>query len=196
MSQPEISRRCLRCGASVRAGSRFCPQCGAPAVVEESPESSAHGDGGEAPAITTDVVKESFSSWESDNLSPHLKPMRDVEVGGSTPERGGGDEADAMRSASGSDAPPPAPPPQLPPARDEMMSRQQSPRPAAPKQPLRRRTVAVVEEKLRPRVERVRDASVSMLDEASEDSGLTFIIIAVAMFLLFLLFLLLSGLLD
>ncbi|HYH85115.1 MAG TPA: zinc ribbon domain-containing protein, partial [Pyrinomonadaceae bacterium] len=26
--QPEISRRCLKCGAAVRAGARFCPQCG------------------------------------------------------------------------------------------------------------------------------------------------------------------------
>ncbi|HEX7957921.1 MAG TPA: zinc ribbon domain-containing protein, partial [Pyrinomonadaceae bacterium] len=28
MSLPEISRRCLACGAAVRAGARFCPQCG------------------------------------------------------------------------------------------------------------------------------------------------------------------------
>jgi cobalamin biosynthesis Mg chelatase CobN len=30
MSLPEISRRCLSCGAAVRAGARFCPQCGKP----------------------------------------------------------------------------------------------------------------------------------------------------------------------
>jgi hypothetical protein len=28
MSLPEISRRCRSCGAAVRAGARFCPQCG------------------------------------------------------------------------------------------------------------------------------------------------------------------------
>src|SRR2546423_812084 len=28
MSLPEISRRCLSCGAAVRAGARFCPHCG------------------------------------------------------------------------------------------------------------------------------------------------------------------------
>ena len=28
MSLPEISRRCVSCGAAVRAGARFCPQCG------------------------------------------------------------------------------------------------------------------------------------------------------------------------
>ena len=57
----------------------------------------------------------------------------------------------------------------------------------------RRRPVAVVEESLRPRVERLRDASVNMLDEAAEDSGLRFIIIAVALFILTLVFLLISN---
>ena len=30
MSNPEIDRRCAECGASVRAGALFCPQCGTP----------------------------------------------------------------------------------------------------------------------------------------------------------------------
>src|SRR3954471_20685525 len=45
MSLPEISRRCLSCGAAARAGSRFCQQCGktleaedAPPAVELSPQ--------------------------------------------------------------------------------------------------------------------------------------------------------------
>lgn len=29
MSEPEIARRCSRCGATVRARAQFCPQCGA-----------------------------------------------------------------------------------------------------------------------------------------------------------------------
>ena len=28
MSEPEISRRCVACGASVRQSAAFCPQCG------------------------------------------------------------------------------------------------------------------------------------------------------------------------
>ncbi|HZH32438.1 MAG TPA: zinc-ribbon domain-containing protein, partial [Pyrinomonadaceae bacterium] len=28
MSEPEIARRCLSCGASVRGRASFCPQCG------------------------------------------------------------------------------------------------------------------------------------------------------------------------
>ena len=30
MSEPEIARRCSACGASVRHGAMFCPQCGNP----------------------------------------------------------------------------------------------------------------------------------------------------------------------
>src|SRR4051812_38992864 len=34
MSLPEISRRCISCGAAVRAVARFCPQCGHPFEAE------------------------------------------------------------------------------------------------------------------------------------------------------------------
>jgi hypothetical protein len=37
MSLPEISRRCRSCGAAVRAGARFCPQCGKPMEAEAGP---------------------------------------------------------------------------------------------------------------------------------------------------------------
>ncbi|MDT7780598.1 MAG: hypothetical protein QOC99_3110 [Acidobacteriota bacterium] len=51
MSLPEISRRCRSCGGAVRAGARFCPQCGvlmeaeavqtAESVAPEPPEAEA-----------------------------------------------------------------------------------------------------------------------------------------------------------
>src|SRR5436305_503028 len=49
MSLPEISRRCLSCGAAVRAGARFCPQCGKAAGDEnvqaaEGGGASSNGD--------------------------------------------------------------------------------------------------------------------------------------------------------
>jgi len=39
MSEPEIARRCITCGASVRQHAMFCPQCGNPIseVVETAP---------------------------------------------------------------------------------------------------------------------------------------------------------------
>jgi len=59
----------------------------------------------------------------------------------------------------------------------------------------RRRTTVIVEENLRPRVEKLREASMVVLEEASEDSGARFVLIALAVFLLFLLFLIISNVL-
>lgn len=53
-----------------------------------------------------------------------------------------------------------------------------------------------VGENLRPRVERLREASTVVFDEASDDPGLRFVIIAGLLFALFLFFLLLSYLLG
>src|SRR5215207_8630355 len=46
MSLPEISRRCLTCGAAVRAESRFCHQCGQALGAEAASEGHASGEVG------------------------------------------------------------------------------------------------------------------------------------------------------
>lgn len=43
MSDPEIARRCLRCGASIRARAEFCAQCG---QAMRSEKSGVIADGG------------------------------------------------------------------------------------------------------------------------------------------------------
>jgi hypothetical protein len=55
---------------------------------------------------------------------------------------------------------------------------------------------ASVSDNLRPRVEKLREASTVVLDEASDDPGLRFVIIAVVLFLLFLFILLFSYMLG
>ncbi|HZG54070.1 MAG TPA: hypothetical protein VEZ40_18340 [Pyrinomonadaceae bacterium] len=55
---------------------------------------------------------------------------------------------------------------------------------------------ASVGENLRPRVEKLREASTVVLDEAADDPGLRFLIIAVALFLLFLFIFLFSYILG
>jgi hypothetical protein len=60
MSEPEIARRCTACGASVRQGAMFCPQCGNPmpqtatpavttaltdTIVDPAPVPTPHHDG-------------------------------------------------------------------------------------------------------------------------------------------------------
>jgi predicted nucleic acid-binding Zn-ribbon protein len=52
MSLPEISHRCVSCGAAVRAGARFCPQCGN-AVFEGASRTDAASASPEDPTPTT-----------------------------------------------------------------------------------------------------------------------------------------------
>jgi hypothetical protein len=51
--QPEISRRCRSCGAAVRAGARFCPQCG---VLVEAEAAQASNDAGARSDAARSVV--------------------------------------------------------------------------------------------------------------------------------------------
>ena len=51
---PEISRRCISCGAAVRAGARFCPQCG----KDVSEGASAVGDASASSASRASVERE------------------------------------------------------------------------------------------------------------------------------------------
>jgi hypothetical protein len=56
----------------------------------------------------------------------------------------------------------------------------------------RKRAASVVKESIAPRVERVRDRSLVMLEEAPDDSGLRFVLIAVVLFALFVFLLVLN----
>jgi hypothetical protein len=60
----------------------------------------------------------------------------------------------------------------------------------------RRRAGAVVKENIMPRVERMREEALVVLEETPDDAGLRFVIIAVVFFLLFLLLLFLSRVLK
>src|SRR6266699_3811684 len=44
--QPEISKRCLSCGASVRAQAMFCPECGQPLSQAGNLEKTVASDAG------------------------------------------------------------------------------------------------------------------------------------------------------
>lgn len=57
----------------------------------------------------------------------------------------------------------------------------------------RRRATSVVKESIAPRMERVRERSVVMLEEAPDDSGLRFIAIAVVLFVVFIFLLVLNS---
>ena len=59
MSEPEIARRCITCGASVRQHAMFCPQCGNP--IGQAAPSTTHAadtiiDTAPPEAVPTDLA--------------------------------------------------------------------------------------------------------------------------------------------
>jgi hypothetical protein len=84
---PEISRRCISCGAAVRAGARFCPQCGK--VVSEG--ASAAGD--------ADASSSGRASVEREAESPRAStpPTREFYAPASGEEQSKGRAADVPK---------------------------------------------------------------------------------------------------
>jgi hypothetical protein len=225
---PEISRRCLSCGAAVRAGARFCPQCGK--LMEASAE-TARADEGAAPAGETAAappapaaadeirLEESWRNWE-ESIGAHAEATEDKtpareqsreEISSESLEVGGGES----RVVAGETPVPPTQPllrPQSTPPAASVVQREghddgQGAEGAAqvaaagdagslarPRSVEKGRRAAAVKESLRPRVERVRDASMGVLEDAAEDSGLRFVLIAIALFAVFLVFLFINNL--
>jgi len=109
MSEPEIARRCVSCGVSVRSHAMFCPQCGK--AIPEAPVT----------AVTTTTIP-------ADTIVDHAPP--------------------------------------LPPARRQ--------------------------DGVKARVEKLRHVSSVVLDQAAYDPSLRFLLVAAALFLLFLVLLIMS----
>jgi hypothetical protein len=256
MSLPEISRRCLACGASVRPGARFCPQCGynlaavdgaeggeAARAAETAegerassetlrPEPGATRGGGqpgadgrpwfefEAPphgAVTSPPTRPAPPTRPGTESAAREEPRparttRDVE----TPADGATPTTREALATARDVTPPPAPP-----ARETAShtfdggvreatgavgegARTTAETAAGGAAPTAagfeggaaagrsRRAAARVKETVMPRVERMRDEALVRMEETPDDSGLRFVVIAVVLFGLFLLFLFLS----
>ena len=172
MPNPEIARRCRACGASVRAGVQFCPQCGQAMVksvvfvhpTPDPPETSVRAKVNADEARRTDLAAERKSEPPST-----AGPVRAPDF--TPPARAA---ARDQRAASGTNAR----------AKDPAGGRQMVKR--------RPRHAAAEDNSLLPRVEKLRQASVDVLDEAADDPSLRFVIISVTLFLCFLLIFLAS----
>jgi hypothetical protein len=196
--EPEIARRCLNCGASVRGRAHFCPQCGRPMGEEagrareaagpprpaehplaEEAERVAASLGGRLPdAPATEPGSPSDSRARARVAWLHVArgrtPQTTPREAGATPGATSADAPDADKTRAG----------------DGVAHRGVETRGG-----VRSRAAAVgasVGETLKPRVERLREASSVVIDEAAEDPGVRFLVIAAVLFLLFLLLWLLS----
>ena len=150
--QPEISRRCPACGASVRERALFCPNCGRPRSrsVLAAPEPTVE------PVALERAPAEEVSSNETGSHEAKVSPTRSP-----APESAGS----AARSQSRG-------------ARDKLQRASTAAR-------------GTLEENVK-RVEKIRHASSAVIEEASYDPSLRFVLVALALFVVFVVLLVLS----
>lgn len=175
----EIDRRCPDCGAAVRARSAFCPQCGRAMKTD--------GAGGVAAA-------------SEQPQSPEQQPevARDEKKDGGHSTRPLNVTAPSMKASDLPSPPKPEPishPAQV--AREQIVSgKSVEPMPEARARGKGQRVVGaardVVEERLAPRVEKLRQASNVVWGEAQDDPNLRFILVAVFLFILAMVIILLG----
>src|SRR5213593_932007 len=202
---PEISRRCSSCGASIRErGAMFCPECGKPL-----PTISLASEEPQAPA-PDEIV----------NSTPTDSVMNATETGESVTASQAGESTDAENSSETESA-----------SEQTAPSSSENERPGQPMQPVaasekressiqgglvkhqpniarrahsgvaertretfhRASTVArsVIEDEVK-RVEKIRQVSSVVIEEASYDPSLRFVLVALVLFIIFIILLVLS----
>jgi hypothetical protein len=185
MSLPEISRRCRSCGAAVRAGARFCPQCGQLMDVED--ESAEGGTGVVVPSEAT-----APATLDSEAKHEWTPPTREFSafvesLGEGTPRGEPGDAHAVGQQQHGATAPEPSDAAPLIPSNVSGAAEERVATEGAT-----RGRVARVRDGTRARVGKMKDEALVVLEETPDDSGLRFVLAAAALFILFLLLLLLS----
>ncbi len=147
MTEPEIARRCLACGASIREAALFCPQCGD--GLPQNPRQTQPLDSAEQEATPPNAVTTSDREVEFQKGVPAAEPAK----------------ASMGQAALG----------------------------AVGAKIHRATTIARdVEGDVMHRARKVRKISGVVLDEASYDPSLRFVLVAVVLFILFLIIVLLN----
>jgi uncharacterized Zn finger protein (UPF0148 family) len=170
MSEPEIARRCHSCGVSVREQAAFCPQCGN--ELKRAPareDSSSIHETEEIHDTEEIVIKDGLTLTEADFQARHD---------------------------------PPAPAPQKIAPKPKPSPRQQSAKPPATHGAVGARIQRAtdrardVQDNAKHRVQKFREISSVVLDEAGYDPSLRFVLVAGALFVLFLVIVLLNKLIG
>ena len=191
---PEISRRCLTCGAAVRAGSRFCPQCGQ--ALEEEAGSVESGEARATPPPTREWSPQERAAPPTKEWTPPTKewtpPTKEFAAfeqatGVVGPQALSPAHTPVAPPPSGGEVGPEAPAVGASESRDEEAAAEEAGRAGD----LRER-VARVREGTRARVGRMREEAIVVLEETPDDSGLRFVLAAAALFVVFLVLLFLS----
>jgi len=175
MSEPEIARRCPTCGASIREVALFCPQCGNPQPPREKRKA--------AEPETTSKTTAPLESEKAESAPLSMSDTIAIERPEDLPKL-----PDELRSMS-----------------DTMVIERPERTTQAPVSPgvrgamgakIQRATTIArdVEDDVIHRVQKVREVSSVVLDEAGSDPGLRFVLVAIIVFVLFLVIVLLNKL--
>jgi hypothetical protein len=205
MSEPEIARRCGACGAAVRGAARFCPQCGQ-SMADAQHDTGAQVRASSQPALVEEAERVASSlsgrlaaraddeAEDADAREDAASATNDANTGAQTSiTQTQESQPPATQASIVTDTPSAIPSATVQPADDAAAQPQkiQAPNDGATVG-VRQRAAAVgasVGDSLRPRVGRLRERSVVVLDEATDDPGLRFVLVAVALFVVaFLLF--------
>jgi len=193
MSLPEISRRCLTCGAAVRAESRFCHQCGQALGAEAASEGHASGEVGASAPPTREWSPQEQAAPPTKEWTPPTKewtpPTR--EFAAFEQSKGAGEPQAVSPAPFGAPSDEGAEPEAPAVSAAESRGEEGEAEDAARAGDLRGR-VARVREGTRARVGRMREEAIVVLEETPDDSGLRFVLAAAALFVAFLVLLFLS----
>ena len=162
--QPEISLRCASCGASIREPAMFCPECGKPLpnVAPEAPAAAETSSATVAQSPSAEPVAESETQ----------SPPTSAEVLGSATDP----KTTAIKASE----------PDEPGSRHGVRERT--------REGLHRASSAArgaLEDNVK-RVEKIHHVSTAMFEEATYDPSLRFVLVALGLFLVFVLLLVLS----
>lgn len=178
MSEPEIARRCHACGASIRDHAAFCPQCGknldAAAAESGSDSTTASTAVVTAPLESSPVPSEQPKTGDTVPPAPRQSPQPPPNSGLTQPKKASSQESDRTdkKSAGTHGAHLVAG------ARDKVQ-----------------RATGVAKHvggDVMQRGQKLREMSSVVLDEASYDPSLRFVLVAAVLFFLFLLIVLLN----
>ncbi len=179
MSQPEISHRCPSCGATAReTDALFCRECGKPLAGEaEKTESAETGDGATAESPGPETSPE--PPTEPQAAAEVATPVSDQQAPAENlaPE----DQPEVSLKTEPDTSTPPA-------ARRGDKTRERLHRAS---EVARGVTRGVMEEPAK-RVEKIRQVSTVVLEEASYDPSLRFVLVALGLFVVFIILLVLS----
>ena len=163
---PEIFHRCESCGVAIREQAMFCPDCGKPLAI--TPQTDAR-------------IKESSAARND----PEVSSARRTAAGSASNEKPSG-ESEIVATAASSEAinaqSGPSPTPERHGARErtrETLHRASTAARGAIERPVKQ-------------VEKIHHVSTVMLDEAHSDPSLRFVLVALGLFILFIILLVLS----